>query len=65
MFVKYNQSLKRRYYARDRIDPISLKDIGDCNEWLTGQPEEERDRDELVFKDDDLTWNMVAEAIGA
>ncbi|XP_057986711.1 uncharacterized protein LOC110667186 [Hevea brasiliensis] len=30
-----------------------------------GQMEEEMDRDELVFEDDDLTWNVVAAATGA
>ncbi|XP_058010208.1 uncharacterized protein LOC110670461 [Hevea brasiliensis] len=65
VFAKYNRSLKRRYNAYDRIDPISLKDIDDSNEWLMGQMEEEMDRDELVFKDDDLTWNVVAAATGA
>ncbi|XP_058009419.1 uncharacterized protein LOC131183187 [Hevea brasiliensis] len=34
VFVKYNRSLKRRYDACDRIDPISLKDIDD-NDDLT------------------------------
>ncbi|XP_057986679.1 uncharacterized protein LOC110658706 [Hevea brasiliensis] len=65
VFVKYNWSLKHRYDARDRIDPISLKDIDDSNKWSMDQMEEEMDRDELVFEDDDLTWNVVAEATGA
>ncbi|XP_057994684.1 uncharacterized protein LOC110632183 [Hevea brasiliensis] len=65
VFVKYIRSLKRRYDARDRIDPISLKDIDDSNEWLMGQMEEEMDRDKLVFEDDDLTWNVVAATTGA
>ncbi|XP_058002223.1 uncharacterized protein LOC110636882 [Hevea brasiliensis] len=34
-------------------------------EHLMGQMEEEMDRDELVFEDDDLTWNVVAVATGA
>ncbi|XP_058006811.1 uncharacterized protein LOC131182164 [Hevea brasiliensis] len=45
--------------------PISLKDIDDSNEWLMGQMEKEIDRDELIFEDDDLTWNVVAAATGA
>ncbi|XP_021656850.2 uncharacterized protein LOC110647363 [Hevea brasiliensis] len=63
VFVKYNRALKRRHDARDYIDPISLKDIDDNNEWLMGKMKEELDRDELVFKDDTLTLNMVT-AIG-
>lgn len=65
VFVKYNRSLKRKYDARRRVDPISLKEIDDSNEWLMGQMQEELNRDELVFKDDNLTWNMVGEATGA
>ncbi|XP_057997437.1 uncharacterized protein LOC110646511 [Hevea brasiliensis] len=34
------------------------------NEWLMGQMEEELENDELVFKDDNLNWNVVAKAIG-
>ena len=47
MFVKYNQQLKQRYNARDKIDPISLKDIDVCNEWLIGEMDED---------DDALNW---------
>ena len=43
VYVKYNRALKRRYDARDRIDPISLKDIDDSNEWLMGKMEGESD----------------------
>ncbi|XP_058006708.1 uncharacterized protein LOC110645315 [Hevea brasiliensis] len=64
VFVKYNQALRHRYDACHCIDPISLKDIDDSNEWLMGQMEEELENDELVFEDDNLTWNAVVEAIG-
>jgi len=44
-----------------RYDPISLDDIDDTNEWLTGVME-----DDLVHDgDEDLTWTMVEEASGA
>jgi hypothetical protein len=60
VFVKYNRALKRRYLKRDRIDPISLKDIDESNEWLVGKMEEE-----CVFEGDDLNWDDVALASGA
>ncbi|KAF7816493.1 Anaphase-promoting complex subunit 1 [Senna tora] len=63
VFVKYNRSLRRRFNERDSIDPISLKDIDDSNEWLLGKVEEELD--DNVFEDDDLTWQDVAIASGA
>ncbi|KAF7833672.1 protein FAM50A-like [Senna tora] len=56
-------SLRRRFNERDSIDPISLKDIDDSNEWLLGKVEEELD--DNVFKNDDLTWQDVAIASGA
>ncbi|KAF8397598.1 hypothetical protein HHK36_016518 [Tetracentron sinense] len=49
----------QRYERRDSIDPITLRDIDDCNEWLIGSMQE------LVHEDDDLTWDQVAEASGA
>ncbi len=55
--------MKCRFDACDRVNPISLKDIDDSNEWLMGQMEE-LDMDELVSEDDNLTCNMVVEAIG-
>ena len=65
VFMNYNRALKRRYDARDRIDPISLKDIDDSNEWLMGTMEGESDQeDELVFDDEYLTWGEVARASG-
>lgn len=63
MYIKYNRTLKRRYDARDLIDPIRLDNIDDSNEWLVGCPEDQDD--ELVYEDDDLTWGSVATAIGA
>lgn len=62
VFVKYNRSLKRRYDSRDRVDPISLKEIDESNEWL-GDPPDEDDED-FVFEGEDLTWNVVGEALG-
>ena len=47
---------------RDTIDPISLIEIDDCNEWLTGKLNED---DDTVFSDDEeLTWNTIARAAG-
>lgn len=63
VFVKYNRALKRRYDVRDTIDPISLKDIDESNEWLTGRVDGEED-DEYVFEDDSLTWRDVDRAAG-
>ncbi|RWR88532.1 hypothetical protein CKAN_01754700 [Cinnamomum micranthum f. kanehirae] len=37
VFVKYNRALKRRYDMSDILDPISLKDIDESNEWLHGR----------------------------
>ena len=63
MYIKYNRTLKRRYDARDLIDPIRLDNIDDSNEWLVGCPEDQDD--ELVYEDDDLTWGSVATTMGA
>nr|CAN68338.1 hypothetical protein VITISV_025979 [Vitis vinifera] len=41
VYIKYNRALKRRYNERNTIDPISLKDIDDNNEWLIGRMEDE------------------------
>ncbi|XAR67246.1 Succinate-semialdehyde dehydrogenase (NAD(+)) [Bertholletia excelsa] len=57
VFVKYNQALKERHDFRNEIDPISLSNIDDCNEWLVGEMEDENNAEnELVHKDDD-TFN--------
>nr|XP_009780478.1 PREDICTED: uncharacterized protein LOC104229520 [Nicotiana sylvestris] len=63
VFIKYNRTLRHRYNARNVIDPISLDNIDDANEWLTGVPEDHAD--EEVFEDtSDITWDDVAEARG-
>ena len=61
--------MKARYDKRDVIDPISLDDIDESNEWLLGEMGAEPSmnvEDELVFDDDDdgLTWGVVARAAG-
>ncbi|XP_031739008.1 uncharacterized protein LOC116402801 [Cucumis sativus] len=66
VFIKYNRALKRRYNLRDIVDPISLKDIDDSNEWLIGRLDDDSEEDdELVFNDDSLTWGDVSRAVGA
>ncbi|XP_070012965.1 uncharacterized protein [Nicotiana sylvestris] len=63
VFIKYNRRLRRRYNARNVIDPISVDNIDDANEWLTGAPEDHAD--EEVFADtSDFIWGDVAEARG-
>ncbi|XP_059597713.1 uncharacterized protein LOC109121933 [Vitis vinifera] len=68
VYIKYNRALKRRYNERNTIDPISLKDIDDSNEWLIGRMEDEDShggaQDDFVFDDDNLTWGDVARAAG-
>jgi hypothetical protein len=61
VYVKYNQALMDRFEQREDIDPISLKDIDDSNEWLTGVME---DAEEEIFGDDGLTWGLIASASG-
>ena len=69
VYIKYNRALKRRYNECNTIDPISLKDIGDSNEWLIGRMKDEDShggaQDDFVFDDDHLTWGDVARATGA
>ena len=53
---------------RDVIDPISLNDIDDCNEWLLGEMGANVDNegsieDELGFRGDSLTWGEVAKNV--
>ena len=56
----------KRYNERHTIDPISLKDIDNRNEWLMGRMEDEgATEDDLVFEGNDLTWGDVARASGA
>ncbi|KAL1210202.1 hypothetical protein V5N11_013230 [Cardamine amara subsp. amara] len=68
VFVKYNRALQRRYKRKDTIDPIILDEIDESNEWLTGRMDgnlSDNENEDLVFADDDLTWNVVCEAAGA
>ena len=49
---------------RNIIDPISLNDIDDSNEWLIREmsaPTSDAE-DDLVFDYDNLTWDDVARA---
>ncbi|XP_070035306.1 uncharacterized protein [Nicotiana tomentosiformis] len=63
VFIKYNKTLKRRYNARNVLDPIRLDNIDDANEWLTGVPKDHAD--EEVFEETfDFTRGDVAEARG-
>jgi len=56
VYIKYNQQLSQRYDIRDEIDPILLNDIGECNEWLVGEVDDDNDNEDggsdLVFYDD-------------
>ena len=60
--------MKKRYDQRDTIDLIILKEIDESNEWLIGRMDDEDShdhvdaQDDLVFDDDDLTWDDVARA---
>ncbi|CAM8979646.1 unnamed protein product [Rhodiola kirilowii] len=68
VFVKYNRTLKRRYSSKDTTSPILLNEIDESNEWLLGRMEGASPNDDvgnLVFSDDNLTWNVVARASGA
>ena len=60
VYVKYNNMLRNRRDTTVAYDPISLEDIDDSNEWLTGIMEDDR-----VHNDEDLTWTTVGEASGA
>ena len=68
VYIKCNRALKRRYNERDSIDPISLKDIDDSNEWLIGKMKYEDfhggAQDDFVFDDGNLAWGDVARATG-
>ncbi|GMP53938.1 hypothetical protein CsSME_00019250 [Camellia sinensis var. sinensis] len=66
VYVKYNRTLRFRYDMRNTLDPISLQNIDESNEWLLGRMDGESDEDnEPVFDDDDgLTWATVARASG-
>ena len=62
VYVKFNRALQHR---KGTHDPIALDDIDDSNEWLMGRMENDEDEDDLVFLDDDLTWDVVGRASGA
>lgn len=65
VYVKYNQKLRERHEKRSDLDPISLDDIDDCNEWLVGEMDEDNgERGDRVFDDDTLDWDTVIEASG-
>ena len=53
MYVKYNQELAKRYNYRDEIDPISLNDIDECNEWLVGKMDGDDENEDV------LPWDVV------
>ncbi|KAK4415223.1 hypothetical protein Salat_2629600 [Sesamum alatum] len=58
------RALRRRYDARDTIDPILLDEIDESNEWLLGRLTlDDSDEENVnVFEDDDLTWGDVVQA---
>ena len=66
-FVKYDKKMKAQYDKCDVIDPISLDERDESNEWLLGkigiEPSMDAE-DELVDNDDDdgLIWGAVARA---
>ncbi|KAL0373241.1 UNVERIFIED_CONTAM: hypothetical protein Scaly_1005700 [Sesamum calycinum] len=68
VYIKYNRALRRRYDARDTIDPIALDDIDANNELLLGRlnlsEEDDYEENARVYEDDDLTWGDVARASG-
>lgn len=63
VYIKYNRALRRRYNARDTLDPIILEDTGvqNANEWFMEALDEENIP---VFEGDDLFWGHVADAMG-
>ena len=60
VFVKYNRALKRRSLRSvcATRDPILLDEIDDSNEWLIGR------MDGDSSDNDDLSWNVVSQAMG-
>ena len=62
--MKYNQRLKEKYNREDVVDPISLEDIDESNEWLIGKmgAHLEDAENELVFDDDELTQDTITSA---
>ncbi|XP_020549762.1 uncharacterized protein LOC105162262 [Sesamum indicum] len=65
VFIKYNRALRRRYDARDTIDPIRLDEINESNEWLLGRSTlDSGEENAIVFEDDELTWGDIVRAVG-
>ncbi|XP_042375950.1 uncharacterized protein LOC121969771 [Zingiber officinale] len=66
VYIKYNRALRRRYDMRDKIDPITLSEIDDSNEWLLGKLDDsDKDNDnDFVYEGEDLRWSDVARASG-
>ncbi|KAL8490386.1 hypothetical protein ACS0TY_025559 [Phlomoides rotata] len=62
LFVKYNRALKRQHDACYHVNPVSLKEIDECNEWLVGSMSGEDGENELG---DDMTLAVVARALPA
>jgi len=64
VYIKYNRALRRRYDARDTIDPIILDDtnVQDPHEWLMGVLGDEED--DMVHEGEDLSWTTAADAMG-
>ena len=53
VYAKYNQALVKKYNYRDEIDPISLNDIDECNEWLVGKMDGDDENEDV------LPWDVV------
>ena len=49
VYAKYNQALVKRYNYRDEIDPISLNDIDECNEWLVGKMDGDDENEHVIL----------------
>lgn len=56
-YIKHNQALKAHHEMRNIIDPISLNEIDNSNEWLIGEMGANTSdaEDDLVLDDDNLT----------
>ena len=68
VFVKYNRALQLRMKRNYAKDPILLEQIDNSNEWLMGKMGGNSSNDEddaFVHDDEDLTWSVVSEAVGA
>ncbi|XP_075112923.1 uncharacterized protein LOC107810248 [Nicotiana tabacum] len=62
VFIKYNRILRRRYNACNVIDPISLDNIDDANEWITGVPEDHVDEEKARGSQLAMTENSGKQA---